>query len=186
MTIMTRLIHSRKNMGLSFALIIAAVYLTSVFVVPLSASAFSASPAVVTSPESNSEAIEHSTWKISQSHRSWFYSQSTVAVTFNGVTVDSGVAINSTGGFVTNFVVPTGTASGTYSVVATDASNLQASNTLTVKSVTKVILTTQGNPHIVGAMLTVSGSGFLSNTVVTVLFGTLTGSSPTTNSTGGF
>ena len=115
-----------------------------------------------------------------------FTAGSTVTITFNGITVDSKVPVNSTGGFVTSFIVPKGTAVGSYPVVATDAKGLQATNTLMIGTAAKIVLTTGGKPRIVGTMLTVTGTGFLPSVTVTVYFSGVAEATPTSSTTGGF
>jgi large repetitive protein len=183
---MNQHLGSRKNVGLYFALIVAAIYLSSVFVLPISASAYSASPAVSTAPKLILRPFTTSPGKSVKVTGLHFTPSSTVTITFNGADVASGVATNTSGGFVTNFAVPIGTKAGSYPVVAIDALSFQASNTLVVAAKSKITLSTEGNPRIVGSPLTIVGSGFIPNNPLTVLFGGTVVASLSTNSTGGF
>ncbi len=115
-----------------------------------------------------------------------FTDSSPVSVTFNGGVVATTTA-NTTGGFVTNFVVPTTTAAGSYTVSATDGAGLTASNTLTVTSTTtKLTLKVTATAHRDGATATVSGNNFLSAHAITVTFNGMTVGTATSNSSGGF
>ncbi len=183
---MNQVLRSRRSVGLYFAMVVAAVYLTSVFVVPISASAYSASPLAATAPKIILRPFNSEPGKSVKVTGLRFTAGSTVTITFNGITVDSKVPVNSTGGFVTSFIVPKGTAVGSYPVVATDAKGLQATNTLMIGTAAKIVLTTGGKPRIVGTMLTVTGTGFLPSVTVTVYFSGVAEATPTSSTTGGF
>ncbi len=176
----------KQKFGLYLALILAAIYVSSVFMVPLSASAYSANPQAPTAPKIVLRPFNSAPGKTVKVTGVRFTPSSTVSITFNGITVVSSYATNSTGGFVTSFVVPSGTAPGSYQVVATDAKGLTASNTLSISLKAKIVLTTSGKPRIVGTTVTVTGTAFPPSTSVTVTFEGSDIASATTNSAGGF
>ena|SRR5579862_3567313 len=183
MNFVNQLTQSHKRVGLYFAVLIAAVYLTSVFVVPLSASAYSASPSL-TNPKVILRPFTVAAGASVKVTGLGFTDSSTASVTFNGATVASGVVVNSTGGFVTNFVVPSSTSPGSYPVVATDASGKSASNTLTVKS--KVTLTITATGHSDGSTVTVSGTQWMHSATITVTFRGDVVATTTSSSSGSF
>jgi len=115
-----------------------------------------------------------------------FTDSAPVTVKFNGATVST-TTVNSTGGFVTNFVVSTSTAAGSYTVTATDSSSLTASNTLTVTSAsTRLALKITASAHRDGATATASGNNFLPSHLITVTFNGKVVGTATSNSSGGF
>ena len=186
MKIVNQVFRSRKNILAYSAMLIAAIYLTSVFVVPIGASAFSASSLASTTPKvvlRPFTVVAGKSVKVTGTH---FTATDSVSVSFNGGTVATGT-VNSTGGFVANFVVPSGTATGSYTVTAKDSSGVTASNTLSVTTTsTKLTLKVTATAHRDGATATVSGNNFLPSTTVTVTFrGDVVGTA-TTNSSGGF
>jgi hypothetical protein len=169
-----------------FALILAAIYISSIFVVPLSASAYSAGPQAATAPKIILRPFNSAPGKTVKVTGLRFTPSSTVSITFNSVKVVSSYATNSTGGFVTTFVVPTGTAPGSYQVVATDAKGLTASNTLSISLKTKIVLSTSGKARIVGTTVTVTGTNFGDSEAVTVTFDGSQVATATSSSTGSF
>lgn len=115
-----------------------------------------------------------------------FTDSSSVSVTFNSATVIT-TTTNSTGGFVENFTVPATTAAGSYTVTATDALGVTASNTLTVTTTSmKLTMKVTATAHRDGATVTVTGNNFLASHTVTVTFNDNTVGTATTNSSGGF
>jgi hypothetical protein len=171
---------------LYIAAIVAAMYFVSLYAVPATSSAFSAGPQTVKKPKLILRPFSTSPGKSVKVTGLGFTDSSTVTVTLNGTTVASGVAINSTGGFVANFTVPSTAASGTYVVTAKDASGLTASNNLSVSTSTKIKLSTSGSSRIVGSTVTVTGTDFDKNAPITVTFGSTKVASTTSTSTGTF
>jgi len=90
---------------------------------------------------------------------------------------------NGTGSFSVKFTVPKSTF-GTHQVNATDSSAHSAAATFNVTP--KIILAPSSGP--VGSMVTISGTGFAANSAITVLYGGVTQTIPTTNTnaTGSF
>lgn len=186
MVLLQELSRVRKNSVVYLAAVVAALYLVALFAVPVATAAYAASPAASTTPKLLLRPLNSSPGKSVKVTGLHFTDSSTATVTFNSVTVATGVAINSTGGFVTSFTVPSDTAAGSYTVTAKDGSGLTASNTLTIAIKAKLTLTTSGSSRIVGTTVTVQGTGFDSKAPITVSFNGVTVTSTTSNSTGGF
>jgi hypothetical protein len=175
----------RKNVAVYLAVLVAGIYFLSAFALP--SAAYSAGPSTVRMPKVILRPFNTVAGNSVKVTGLGFTDSSTATVTFNGNTVASGVAINSTGGFVTNFVVPASTPSGSYTVKATDADGKSGSNTLTVTGVSaKITDSTDGADRIVGTTVFVTGTGFLSNAQITVMFGSQTVNTTTSNGSGGF
>ena len=118
-----------------------------------------------------------------------FTPNSAVSITFAGANnVVAKTGANSTGGFVTQFIVPSGTPQGLYPVVATDNSSakLSAQNILNVVLVAKIVLSTAGKAHVVGGTVYVNGTGFAASRSVTIYFNNLKIGSSTTDGSGNF
>ena len=114
---------------------------------------------------------------------------STVNVTFAGPgNLVATTQVNSTGGFVAKFAVESNTPPGLYAVSATDNSpaRLSAEKILSVLNTPKIVLLTGGKAHVVGVTITVNGSGFSANNLVTVFFNNAVVSTPTTDTLGNF
>src|ERR1700730_3057193 len=128
---MSQLVITRKSTPVYFAVLIAAIYITSLFLVPISTSAYSSTLLASTAPKVLLRPLNSSPGKSVKVTGLHFTAGGTATVKFNGGVVVSSVAINSTGGFSTTFTVPLGTKSGSYPVTATDNKGITASNTLT-------------------------------------------------------
>ncbi len=183
---MSHLIYAKKNTPVYLAAIIAAVYLSSLFLVPISTSAYYSAPAATKPPKVLLRPLTSSPGKSVKVTGLNFTPNAALSVKFNGISECSQCSVNSTGGFVMTFIVPAGTKAGSYPVVATDHNGITASNTLTVKSAVKIILSTGGKAHTVGTTVTISGAGFSLSTTITVLFGGTQVATTTSNSSGGF
>jgi len=178
------ILQSRKKVIVYGSFIVAFIYLASVFVMPIGVSAFSAAPQVSTTPKvilKPFTVVAGKSVKVTGLH---FTDGASITVTFNGGTVAT-TSANSTGGFVTSFVVPSSTPASTYTVSASDSNGLKASNTLTVTG-PKAKLAVTATAHRNGASVTVVGSDFLPSTAITVTFNSVQVGTATSSSSGGF
>jgi hypothetical protein len=183
---MSQLSFTKKSTPVYFAVIIAAIYMSSLFLVPISTSAYSSTPLAATTPHVLLRPLNSAPGKTVKVTGLKFTPSGTATVNFNGAPVASSVAINSTGGFATSFVVPLGTNPGSYPVMAIDNKGITASNTLTVAAGIKVLLSTSGKAHIVGTIVTITGSGFSPGATLTILFGSSSVATATVNPYGAF
>jgi hypothetical protein len=161
------------------ATLIAAIYVASLFVFPMTT--FAASAVVTLSPTSASVG---QTVKVSGTG---FQTSSSLTVTFNGHTVAT-TTTDGSGAFSTSFVVPSA-AAGTYPVTATSCCSggtVVGSANLVVKA---GAATMKLSPVIAGTgkIVTVTGSGFGASKTITISFGTTgTIATTTSDSTGAF
>ncbi len=110
-------------------------------------------------------------------------SDSAIEVTFDSISVKSGIQSNTNGYFSSSFIVPS-TSSGSHTVTASDSAGVQSTHSFT--STSNAIITLNKTTGTVGSSLTVSGTGFApseSNVVVTY-DSNLIGTSTTATSTG--
>lgn len=100
-----------------------------------------------------------------------FGGSESVTITFDGAQVTT-VRADSDGSFITTFTVPQVEA-GTYTVEAEDADDNSATADFTMSSsVTLGIATSAASPGYVGMQMTMTGTGFLPNTAVSITFAT--------------
>ncbi|MFI5421310.1 MAG: hypothetical protein ACHQ1H_10125 [Nitrososphaerales archaeon] len=159
--------------------LVAAIYVASLFVFPLTA--YAAGATVTLSPTSASVG------QVVKVTGTGFQGSSSVTVTFNGKTVATTTS-DVSGAFSTSFTVPS-VAGGTYPVTATSCCSggiVSASANLVVKA---AAATMKLSPVIAGTgkVVTVTGSGFGASKTITVSFGTRgTIATTTSDSTGAF
>ena len=177
-----------SSKSLYIALIICSIYVASSFTFFGGvASAYSPTPFVAGSPRVVLRPFNIAPGKSDQVTGVNFTPLSNITVTFAGNVVAT-IMANSTGGFIVKFLVSANTPQGLYPVSATDnsASKLTGQNTLNVLVIAKIVLNTGGKAHIVGAIVTVNGTGFSVSKSVKVYFNNQVVASATTNSGGNF
>jgi hypothetical protein len=116
-----------------------------------------------------------------------FGNEEDVEVTFDGARVAT-VEASSAGGFDITFEVPEAGA-GTYDIVAEDEDDNDATAEFSVAAgVSLGTVTTEDSPGYVGMEMTMSGTGFLPNTRVSITYATepITVATTTTDANGGF
>ena len=120
-----------------------------------------------------------------------FRASRSITITFDGTTIattPASVTTNSNGSFSNAiFTVPAGT-NDVYEVQATDGYYSDSADFSTVAGVTLSPATSQTSPGYVGDTVTVSGTGFLVNTTVTITYLSvpITVATTTTNASGAF
>ncbi len=105
---------------------------------------------------------------------SGFRATQTITIKYNNVAISTNPAViytDSSGAFNASFSVPAGLA-GTYTVLATDGTYTASANFTSVANATVSQTTTAASPGHVGMELTVNGTGFTPNTVVTISYAT--------------
>ncbi len=126
---------------------------------------FTVEPEVVVSPTSGSAASEVTVIGTG------FGGEQNVTVTFDGTRVAT-VKTSSVGGFTVTFDVPE-TGAGTYDIAAEDEDDNAATADFSVAAgVSLGTVTTEDSPGYVGMEMTMSGTGFLPSTRVTITYAT--------------
>jgi len=103
-----------------------------------------------------------------------FRASKPITIRYNAVPVTTSPATISTGtngSFTASFNVPAGLA-GTYSVEATDGTYSASADFMAAADVTISQTTTEASPGHVGMELTITGTGFIPNTTVTITYTT--------------
>jgi hypothetical protein len=121
-----------------------------------------------------------------------FEPNSQISFTFAGASFGSPFPTNSTGGFMAQVQIPVSTPTGTYNFIATDPiygigrtlENVTAPKNSVISATTADPYGTQ--MHVVGAVVTVTGTKFADNAPITVTFMGNDVANPTSNTTGGF
>ncbi|MFC1980610.1 IPT/TIG domain-containing protein, partial [Chloroflexota bacterium] len=101
-----------------------------------------------------------------------FSTSRTITIKYNAVSVTTNpaaISTDSTGNFTATFNVPAGLA-GTYLVEATDSTYSDSVNFVATANATISSTTSAASPGYVDMELTVSGTGFQSNTTVTITY----------------
>ena len=159
--------------GIYFVSLIAASVPSSA----LSTSSLASSPRIILRPFTSSPG---KTVKVTGIN---FTPYSPIAVYFAGGMVANTVS-NLTGGFVSKFVVPKDAPAGLYPVSAMDGSGKSGSNILNVTLSPKIKLgATSGK---VGEKVSISGSGYISNSKITILFNNKIIATTSSDSAGSF